>query len=98
MNFQKLREEKGVMAQQVQNRDMEVTVNILELASELADIEVNKIFHNKYSSELNKEEIDQLIHAYDEDSDCVVYTPEAQDIFNQVYDDFFEVISNIAIK
>lgn len=86
------------MAQQVQNRDMEVTVNILELASELADIEVNKIFHNKYSPELNKEEIDQLIHAYDEDSDCVVYTPEAQDIFNQVYDDFFEVISNIAIK
>jgi hypothetical protein len=65
---------------------MNVTINILELASELADHEVQE--HFKYSS----------IPVYDEDEDCIVYTDEAQDIFDELYDKYYAIIDQIAIK
>ena len=53
---------------------MEITINALELASELA--------HLKLESEWN-----ESIKIYeDEESEVLTYTDEAQDIFNEWYD------------
>jgi hypothetical protein len=53
---------------------MNITINALELASELA--------HEKLSAEWS-----ESIKIYeDEESDVLTYTDEAQDIFNEYYD------------
>ena len=58
---------------------MNVTINILELASELAEAD---LFDNWSDS----------IKIYNEDDDCNKYTEEAQDIFNDLYDKYYSVI------
>lgn len=60
---------------------MNVTINILELASELAEAE---LFDN-WSDSIK-------IYNEDEDDDCTKYTDEAQDIFNDLYDKYYSVI------
>lgn len=62
-----------------------VTINIVELASELA---TEKLFDNWQES----------IKIYvDEDADCLEYTEEAQDIFNEYYDQYYSMIENLKI-
>lgn len=64
---------------------MNVTINILELASELAENEILE----KYSD---------TIETYsDEDEDCIVYTDEVQDIFDELYDKYYSLIENCKI-
>lgn len=58
---------------------MNVTINILELASELAEAE---LFDNWSDS----------IKIYNEDDDEVKYTDEAQDVFDDLYDKYYSVI------
>lgn len=58
---------------------MNVTINILELASELAETE---LFDNWSDS----------IKIYNEDEDGTKYTEEAQDVFNDLYDKYYSVI------
>lgn len=58
---------------------MNVTINILELASELAEAE---LFDNWSDS----------IKIYNEDDDETKYTDEAQDVFNDLYDKYYSVI------
>jgi hypothetical protein len=65
---------------------MNVTINIVELASELADHEVQE--HFKYSS----------IPVYDEDEFEIRYTDEAQEIFDELYDKYYAIIEQIIIK
>jgi hypothetical protein len=65
---------------------MNVTINILELASELADHEVQE--HFKYSS----------IPVYDEDEYEIRYSDEAQEVFDELYDKYYAIIDQIAIK
>ena len=65
---------------------MNVTINILELASELADHEVQE--HFKYSS----------IPVYDEDDDEIRYSNEAQEVFDELYDKYYAIIEKIVIK
>jgi hypothetical protein len=58
----------------------DVTINIVELASELA--------HMKLINEWN-----ESIKIYeDEEASITVYTDEAQDIFNEMYDDYTDLI------
>jgi hypothetical protein len=58
----------------------DVTINIIELASELA--------HMKLINEWN-----ESIKIYeDEEASITVYTDEAQDIFNELYDDYTDLI------
>lgn len=65
---------------------MEIKINIIELASELAS---DKLFNDWNDS----------IKIYKDDlSDCLEYTEEAQDIFNDLYDEFYALIDNIKIK
>lgn len=66
---------------------MNVKINIIELASELADLELAK--HFEYSS----------ICVWQEDeSECLVYTDEAQDVFNDLYDKFYSLIDRLKIN
>jgi hypothetical protein len=63
-----------------------VLINKLELASELA----NKQLINDYTNTF------QLI---DEDTtNGIKYTEEAQDIFNELYDEYLQLIDSLTIK
>lgn len=58
-------------------------INVLELASELADMQVREVMVN-------------FSDIYIEDSDGTTrYTEEAQDLFNEWYDSYSELIQSI---
>ena len=59
-----------------------VTINILELASELAERELE---NSRAIGEIN---------TIEDESGCMVYTEEAQDKFNDLYDMYEEIILN----
>jgi type I site-specific restriction endonuclease len=58
-----------------------IRINILEVASELANKEVEKHF-NFDSSKIYNSVTDTMTE----------YTEEAQDIFNQFYDEFYDLL------
>jgi hypothetical protein len=58
---------------------MNATINILELASELADLEIKKHYSN-----------DMKIYKYEDDS--IYYTEEAQDLFDELYEEYYTLI------
>ena len=62
-----------------------ITVNILELASELASIELEE---NRPIMEIN---------TIEDENGCIVYTEEAQDIFNDLYDKYYSVIERFQV-
>lgn len=63
---------------------MNITINILEVASELAHKRVVAILKND----------DDLI--YEEPSATITgYTDEAQDLFNEYYDEYFDFLLKI---
>ena len=62
---------------------MNININIIELATELA---CDKL-HNDWS--------DSIRIYQDEDSDCLEYTEEAQEVFNDLYDEFYSMIDNL---
>ena len=59
---------------------MEKTFNVLELASELADLKLRGTFNGDIDIETETE---------------VSYTEEAQDYFNELYDEYYEFLINI---
>jgi hypothetical protein len=58
-----------------------VTINIVELASELADLELQNNWHDS-------------IKIYEEDEEETRYTLEAQDIFDDLYDKYYALIES----
>lgn len=58
---------------------MNATINITELASELADRELRSFFNGEIDIETEDE---------------VRYTEEAQDVFNELYEEFYTLIEN----
>ena len=64
---------------------MNVTINIVELASELADRKINEILEYKNVYE-------------DEDEDETKYTDEAQKLFDYYYDSFYFMIEQTKVK
>lgn len=62
---------------------MNVTVNILELASDLASNELETLFK------------EDGVVIYNEDEDTFVYTDEAQEVFNELYDKYYTIIDQI---
>lgn len=60
---------------------MNITINIVELASELASLDLYDNWH--FSMKI-----------YIEDEDSLVYTDEAQDIFNDLYDKYYSIIES----
>ena len=63
-----------------------VTINIIELASELANMELE----NNWMDSIK-------VWVEDDDGD-LTYTEEAQDIFNDLYDKYYSVIENTKIN
>ena len=61
---------------------MNITINIVELASELASEDLYENWN--YSIKIYK----------DDDADVLEYTDEAQDIFNDLYDKYYSIIEN----
>jgi len=61
---------------------MNVTINIVELASELAELELKINWDYRLG--------DIII----EDDDGTRYSEEAQDIFNDLYDKYYSIIEN----
>ena len=60
-------------------------INVLELASELADMKVREV-------------IEDFSKIYIEDTDGTIrYTEEAQDLFNEWYDSYSELIEYLII-
>lgn len=64
---------------------MEIKINLLEAASELA----HEVVCAKF------EDDDNLIHM--EDADGIYYTEEAQDLFNEWYDHYYDLLLNIKL-
>jgi hypothetical protein len=69
--------------------DSIVQVNIVELASELADNQTKIVM---FDNEMLSEEEEALMYELDMDGNST-YTEEAQDIFNGLYDYYYTVIS-----
>jgi len=69
--------------------DSMVCVNIVELASELAD---NQTKIEMFDNDSLDEEEEALMYEFDMDGNST-YTEEAQDIFNGIYDYYYTVIS-----
>ena len=61
---------------------VDVLINKLELASELAHNRLLKVF-------------DKWIDIYIDTEDCLYYTEEAQEIFNEFYDYYLTTIESI---
>jgi hypothetical protein len=68
---------------------MDVLVNIVELASELAH---NRTLYESGDICNNEDEM------YVKDNpDCLIYKDEIQERFNNWYDEYFTIISNLAM-
>jgi hypothetical protein len=63
---------------------MNITINIVELASELAE---KHLFDN----------FEHDIKIYEENEEETKYTDEAQEIFNELYDSYYSIIENTKI-
>lgn len=61
---------------------MNVTINIVELASELASTELENNWH------------DSIVIFTQISQNESIYTDEAQDIFNDLYDKYYTIIEN----
>ena len=60
-----------------------ITINKLELASELANAKLEK----EWSESIK-------IYEDDDDGEMTIYTDEAQDIFNEYYDEYLTLIES----
>jgi len=63
-----------------------VTINIIELASELVNMELENNW------------MDSIKVWVEDDDGSLRYTEEAQDIFNDLYDKYYSVIENTKIN
>lgn len=61
-------------------------INIVELASELANYDLEENWSNSIK-----------IWVEDEETECLTYTKEAQDIFNELYDKYYSTIERYSI-
>ena len=68
---------------------MDVLVNIVELASELAH---NRTLYE--SGDICNNEDEMYVK---DDPDCLIYKDEIQERFNNWYDEYFTIISDLAM-
>lgn len=64
---------------------MNISINILEVASELADLKVHEVFENNGLKS----------HVLDTENDCYIYTELGQDVFNEWYDYYYEFLESM---
>lgn len=85
---------------------MEMMINVVEAASELAAAQIYGEAYQGCVSTIpsnqvvNGEEIEEMVENTlfkDIEAEILEYKPEWQDRFNEFYDYFFEIISNCAV-
>ena len=72
---------------------MDVKINIIEAAAELAETRVRQYYANKFQLKEHITSEERTLHeiVYMSDSDSTdIFRPEAQDLFNMEYDAIFE--------
>lgn len=74
--------------------DNKVTCNIVELCFELAEKRLIQYYEQFYPSK-SKDEIEKMI--YIEDENGTSYTEHTQDLFNQLYDEYYTLIESLAL-
>lgn len=82
-----------------------ISINIVEVASEMADKELNRrqqiALHYKEYSPYPLLDNGIMKEVYEDDGETVAevcYTEEAQDVFNELYDEYYNFLSNFKIK
>jgi hypothetical protein len=76
---------------------MEIRINILEAASELADLAVKRELCVREDIEEDTEDWNK-IYEYTEDGLSTCYTEKAQERFNVIYDYYFDMLDNLKIE
>lgn len=64
---------------------MNITINIIEAASELANNELESFYQGE-------------IYLTDENDEETTYTDEAQEVFDELFDKYYLLLENISIK
>lgn len=67
---------------------MEITINVIEVASDLAHLDLQEFWNEFYPTQSYMIEEDGTTR----------YTEEAQDIFNDKYDFYFTLLTNASIE
>jgi hypothetical protein len=61
---------------------MNIKINIIETASKLAENEMKKHYLDDYE-------------IYKDENDYIIYTDKAQELFNNLYDEHFDLLYNL---
>lgn len=67
---------------------MEITINVVEAASELAHIDLQEFWEENYPN----------VSYEIEDNGVTSYTEDAQDFFNGLYDFYFTLLTNCSTE
>ena len=76
---------------------MEIRINILEVASELADLAVRRELCDNESLEEGDGDWEK-VYEHTEDGLSTCYTDKAQERFNVIYDYYFDMLDNLKIE
>lgn len=61
---------------------MTIKINIIEVASELAENEMKKHYLDDYE-------------IYNDENDYIIYTDKAQELFDSLYDKYYDILYNL---
>jgi hypothetical protein len=74
-----------------------ITVGICELSDELATREIFN-YYKLHNSGKSEDEIEDMIYVEDEDEkNCFIFRDEAQDMFNDLYNEYYTLIEKLAL-
>lgn len=74
-----------------------IRLNIVECASELGEIHLIRMIR-EINPAITNEELEEMIWTTDEDGETLIYTEYAQEQFNILYDEYYSLLENLAIK
>jgi hypothetical protein len=66
---------------------MNITIDLVEAASELAFLELENLYSNEFE-----------LYVTDEEDEIIQYTDQAQDIFDELYDKYYTILNELKIK
>ena len=77
----------------------DITINIVEVASELADNELERLQNESlYKDGQNLYFPNGIVQEDPDDENTTIYTEEAQDKFNELYDWYYSFLEGFKIK
>jgi len=76
--------------------DNKVTLNPVELCSELANKRVFE-HYRFFNSSKSEDEIEDMILKDDLDNGTLIYTEDAQELFDEFYDEYYSIIESLTL-